>query len=149
MSLREVLAAMPYRLRSRFESLSTYVNACIEQAIEELRRSRAPGASRRVLSDEQRQVIQVTVFIIAVARFFRDGTRAAGMATAEFEELGSPGFAVGRTVFEGRNDNVMMGETLAQELLAVAEDDVIHRWVDSDLALGEIVSRLVQEANDA
>ncbi|WP_020471432.1 hypothetical protein [Zavarzinella formosa] len=149
MSLREVLAVMPYRLRSRFESLSTYIASCIDQSVEELRRRTTMTVRRAVITEERRQSIQMTVFVVAMSRFFRDGTRAASLATDAFQAIDTQGFAIGNTIFQGRNDNVMMGDRLSRELLGMTQDDGIRRWSDSALPLGEIVDRLVREAISA
>ncbi len=113
MSLRDVLQAVPYRLRNRFASLGSYIEACIQQSIEEPQRANRSTARQRAWhSEEDRQVIQMAVFTVAVGRFFQDGTRAASLATDAFASLGAGGFSVGSTQFEGRNQNVMMGQQL-------------------------------------
>ena len=54
--------------------------------------------------------------------FFREGSRAAVAAVDEFHNLGVPGFQVGSSVFEGRNENVVRGDRLAETLRSAVAD---------------------------
>lgn len=148
MSLRQVLDVVPYRLRNRFASMSSYVEANIQQALDEPRRRGGPGR-RSWLSNEDRQTIQMVVFVVALGRFFQDGTRAASLATDAFASLGTAGFSVGRTAFEGRNANVMRGQVLREGLGRAIDNDEIDGWVNSNRPLGEIVELLVARATNA
>jgi hypothetical protein len=51
-------------------------------------------------------------------QLFQEGTKAASIAVDEFEKLNVPGFDIGSSAFEGRNDNVMLGYNLSQKLRA-------------------------------
>jgi len=48
---------------------------------------------------------------------FLHGSEAAKETVDILEELNVPGFRLGSTLFEGRNENVLLGERLAGELL--------------------------------
>lgn len=138
---------MPYRLRSRFESLGAYITERIDQAIAGMRR-RASTDWRGpiVLTSERRARIETIVFVVEVCRFFQDGTRAASLATDAFESLEHAGFTIGNTLFEGRNENVMRGQRLRDTLLAAVGDEEITRWAESDVPLGQMIDRLVEGA---
>ncbi len=147
MSLRAVIELLPYRLRSRFNSLGSYVQGCIDETINDMRRGQARNVNRVLtLSSEDRQTIQLIGFVVFIGRFFKDGTRAASLATDAFASLGTPGFQIGRTEFEGRNVNVMRGQSLHNALIQAVNNPEISQWVDSPLPLGEIVRRLVERA---
>jgi hypothetical protein len=163
MSIRDVLDSMPYRLRNRFESLGSYIQGCIERSVAELERDierevvvrdgdqiRRPGNPiLQVPSFEAQQAIQMMSFAVAVSRFFRDGTRAASLATSTIESLGTPGFSVGSTVFEGENENVRRGEELHLSLSEAMEDERFEDLVVSQTPLGRIVRDLVRSASNA
>ena len=139
MSLREVFEVLPHRLRTRFESLGQYVYATIDEIEAERRLGR-----RRDLSRDERQTIQTIIFVVAISRFLRDGTRAAKLATDAFQSLGAGGFRVGNTEFQGRNDNVMMGQHLAELLEGTLGNDEIRGWANSNRPLGDIIRQLVE-----
>ncbi len=58
------------------------------------------------------------VFIFVTRRIFNEGSTAAKSAVDVFKELDVREFYLGNTKFSGRNENVVMGDTLAEALMA-------------------------------
>jgi hypothetical protein len=108
-SYSELIKMLPYKLRIRFDSLSAYVKGIIDDEEQSLE------PTLRLKPDDVHQV-QLLVFISVLDNFFQEGTTAAKSAVASFRRLGVDGFSVGNSVFEGQNENVLMGETLSNRL---------------------------------
>jgi hypothetical protein len=114
----DLVDLLPWRLKGRFESLGSYVDAVLHEHEEKI-------PKQRQLKNEDIQVIKLAVFIYALQDFFREGTRAAARAVDVFQALGVPGFTVGSSLFEGRNENVVRGDRLAQALWQAIGDTEI------------------------
>jgi hypothetical protein len=137
-SLSEIIGLLPYRIRSRFDSLSTYVAALIAEVRE--------GRTGRVeLSRDDVHMIQAVAFIYSIDSFFRDGTRAAAKAVDEFSRLGVTGFMIGNTAFTGRNDNVMLGENLSKVLKNHLGSPRLVRIIERAKGLKMLVGLMVRE----
>ena len=137
-SLNEIISLLPYRIRSRFESLGGYVAALITEVQEDQPRSVQ-------LSRDDVQTIQAVAFIFSVDQFFRDGTRAAAKAVDEFSSLDVTGFRIGNTTFSGRNENVMLGENLSTLLKNQLGNPRLVRILKSAKGLKPLIGRLVRE----
>ena len=78
--------------------------------------------------------------IFLLLKTFQEGHEAAKMAVDTFQDLGVEGFSIGSQYFEGRNENVMRGEVLAQKLLdKISDEELVQLISDSDY-LYEIIN---------
>src|SRR5260221_10797391 len=93
--------ALPRALKSRFDGISNYVVAVLEES-----------RLRKGLSSADLQRIQITAFLKALDEFLIDGTHAAIHAVDALSELHIQGFKVGAELFEGRNEAVVRGAKL-------------------------------------
>lgn len=108
-SYSDIVKILPYRIRSRCDSLGAFVKAVLDE--EDHNREQVDK-----LTTDDIQLIQLLVLVGFLDSFFEDGTTAARSAVRRFEDLGVRGFTVGRKAFEGDNENVRLGEELAKEL---------------------------------
>jgi hypothetical protein len=67
----------------------------------------------RRLSDEA----ALLVFIFDVHNYLEEGTRDAELSVDTLKSLGVNGYKIGSSLFSERNENVMMGQTLADEMI--------------------------------
>ena len=65
---------------------------------------------------ETLDAVTTIVFAVTLSRFLHDGTAAAIRAVDAFKEVGLDSFFIGTAKFSGRNENVMLGDTLAGKL---------------------------------
>lgn len=134
----DLLSLLPRRLALRFESLGGYVSSVIHEQ-EEL------GSRRDRLTRHELRQIQIVVFTHVLHSMFKEGTRAASFAVDALKKLDVPGFRVGTTVFAGRNENVMRGESLARALADFLGDQNLTRQLDTTTSLRKRILELRQE----
>lgn len=133
----DLIDLLPRRLKGRFESLGSYVDAILHEYEEKIPKPRR-------LKSEDIQVIKLAVFIYALQEFFREGTRAASRAVDEFQALGVSGFTVGSSLFEGRNENVVRGDRLAEALRQTISDTKILSIIDRTSRMRDLVIELIR-----
>jgi hypothetical protein len=119
---------LPRRIRARFEGLNGYVGSVLEE--EEL---------NRTLTRESIQAIQLMALIGALDQFFRDGTSAAIAAVDAFADLGTRGFRIGSQAFSARNENVMRGLNLSDNLREAIQDERLLRLLSRELGLRGLI----------
>ena len=115
----EALKETPAFIRRRFGALNSYVRESLFPA-QDLDRLSRRRELPRFFSREAREVVDeatTLVFVFALYKMFLHGSEAAKETVDILEELNVPGFRLGSTLFEGRNENVLLGERLAGELL--------------------------------
>ena len=132
-SLSKLFGALPPRIRIRFNGIPAYAKAVIEADEAMLRRERKTTAA-------EMQQIQAIVQLVLLDRFFQRGTEAARQAVRALEAIGTPGFSVGTTEFEGENEAVMRGGTLSRKLREAVPQ---LEGISSKLQKGESVSQVV------
>lgn len=72
------------------------------------------------------------LFVFLLNKFFQEGTEAAKKAVDTFGELDVDGFQLGSKFFSGRNENVMMGETLSNKLLeSISDKELLNLILES------------------
>ena len=69
----------------------------------------------------------LVIFIFLLKRFFTEGSNAAKEAVDTFKFLGVEGFQIGSKYFSERNENVIQGDNLADELISIIHD---HKLLD-------------------
>lgn len=123
-SYSQLINMLPFRLRSRFESLGTYVQSVIDEDF-------AENPKLKRLTKDEVSTVKLLVFTSSLDHFFKEGSAAARLAVREFEKLQLSGFSIGTTVFEKDNENVRRGDTLSTRLRSkiadTSADEVVVR----------------------
>lgn len=154
LTIHELIQLLPYRLRSRFESLSHYVRVVIREEVQRERDQRTRGrrsedfASDRVLprvTSADIQLIQLIVLIYALDQLFVEGTQAAQGAVDRFSSLRMDGFVLGRAEFVGRNENVMRGQALSDALRESIRNPRLLRLLKSARGIKSLVLAVMGE----
>lgn len=121
MNLSEVMKSAPKYITQRYGSLNSYVwESLYPQAQKNKLLNKISNEEEK--KGELRRMKEVVdeatllLFIFVTRRFFEEGSEAAKRAVDIFKELGVNEFYLGSTKFEGRNENVLMGEVLANKL---------------------------------
>lgn len=120
MNIHEVLKDAPKYLAQRYGSLNKYVFAylfppeyrSVRLRIKDPKKRKEREEKMKLLTDEA----SLYVFIYVVRKTLTEGSRAAKDAVDVFKSLGVNGFRLGRAEFSGRNENVMLGENLANKM---------------------------------
>jgi hypothetical protein len=133
----DLIDLLPRRLKTRFESIGGFVDAVIREREDNLPKQ------RRLKSDDI-GIIKLAVLIFALQEFFREGSRAAVLAVDEFQALGVPGFKVGSSLFEGKNENVLRGYELADALRKAVSDPEILSAIDRTSRMRDLVLDLMR-----
>lgn len=128
MNISEVMKGAPRYITLRYGALNSYV---WESLFPEDYRNRIFSDVRdpvardfkfqrmKSLADEA----SLLVFIYVTKKVFEEGARAAKNAVDIFKELDIDEFYLGRSKFSGRNENVVLGDNLANELFALLSQD--------------------------
>lgn len=137
MSYTQILTQLPTRLRPRFESLGRYVKTIVdEEQVHMPRRNR--------LKRQQIELLQTLVFVHVLNDLFKETTAAAMRTVMTFEELGVSGFSVGQTDFVGRNENVMRGERLSEQLMQQAGEFLPTTDENGSRGLRQFIKELIK-----
>ena len=137
MRYSDFIDLLPRRLKTRFESIGAFVDAVVQEREDSL-----PKEKR--LKNDDIGIIKLAVLIFALQEFFREGSRAAVRAVDEFQALGVPGFKVGSSLFEGRNENVVRGDKLAEALREAVSDPEILSAIDRTPRMRDLVLDLMR-----
>ncbi len=128
MNANAIFKDAPKYLTLRYNSLNRYVQETFltPETIEIVRQ-------RFKTKDEKKAEIKrikdianeasLVAFIFIVRKMFTEGSNAAKNAVDTFKELNVDGFRIGSKYFQGRNENVIMGDILAEKLLNSISDD--------------------------
>ncbi|HSR89074.1 MAG TPA: hypothetical protein VLK22_01565 [Candidatus Udaeobacter sp.] len=123
----EALKNAPRYLIIRYNSLSSYVwdnlfpndyRRKVLSRIKTLNERKNEYKMMRSISDEA----TLLVFIFVINNFFTEGSRMAKKTIDILKEFNVSGFYLGRSFFEERNENVVLGDRLAQRLLALLDN---------------------------
>ena len=123
--------SLPRALKTRLDGIGSYVVAVLEEK-DYLHRISKPNLQR----------IQMVASLKSLDEFLRDGTEAAILSVDAFAELGVAGFRIGTEHFEGRNEAVMRGATLSQNLRRSIEDPELLGFIESGQTLRDVVVEL-------
>jgi hypothetical protein len=133
--------SLPRSLHNRLASIGSYVRSIVNEEEE--------GVSKRErLSRDEVETITHVVFACLLAQFFRAGSQAARSAVDEFARHGVSEFAIGSTVFSGRNENVLRGDTLADDLLRSLSNLPIQDLLQDTGSPREMVLNLMKKVKN-
>jgi hypothetical protein len=136
MRYSDLIDLLPRRLKNRFESIGVFVDAVVQEREDSI-------PKERHLKSNDVGTIKLAVLIFALQEFFREGSSAAIRAVDEFKTLGVPGFKVGSSLFEGRNENVMRGYELAEALRRAVGDPEVLSAIDHASRMRDLVLDLM------
>jgi hypothetical protein len=117
---------LPRSLQKRFDGLGSYVTSILEEA----------GLDG--LSPDQRQLLQLIVFVRALDDLLLDGHRAATSAVATFKELGVERFSIGSDQFYEGSEAVLRGKNLSEGLRSSISDPHLIRIIDRSTSLRQL-----------
>ena len=137
-SISQIINSLPRPIRLRFDSIGGYVHSIISEEQESL-------PEEQHLTPQEIEFIKLVGFCYAANRFFREGTVAAQSAVDELQRFNIPGFQVGSTIFEGRNTNVMLGHTLAADLMRAFDGSPLESFISSSRSITELVHVLARK----
>ena len=119
--MKELFAQAPKFIRDRFYGIRSYVWFTLFPADEYERKiRRLTRENKRKYRDNVNELVDeasIALFIFFIQKFLKQGTEIAQKAADVYTSLNLEGFWIGREKYEGRNENVMMGEKLANILL--------------------------------
>ena len=140
-SLKEITNTLPRTIRLRFDSIGGYVQTILSEEQESLPRIMH-------LSFEEIETVKLVAFTYSVQRLFREGTAAARHAVEELKRFDIPGFQVGNTLFSGQNESVMLGESLAEDLMQCFAGTKYSQLIKSSDKLTELVKNSIIEVRN-
>jgi len=112
---------IPLFIQKRQYQLRSYVLETIFPEVERTRKIASMKSNeRKIFLTKMNSIVDectCVCYIFSLKQFFREGTDAAIKAVDTFKEFNVDGFNIGNKRFEGRNNNVMEGQTLYEELL--------------------------------
>lgn len=127
MNIYEIIKNGPRYLTIRYGSLNSYV---WEHLFPQDYKNRILGKIKNK-EEKKEKIIKmkelvdeatVLVFIFVTRQIFTEGSRAAKETVDILKELGVNEFYLGSKKFTKRNENVILGDNLAQELLLSLDD---------------------------
>lgn len=145
MSSNDFLNNAPKFITNRFNSVNKYVWQTLfpEETIkEQLKRyktktERYKEISRLKSISEEASTI---IFLFLLNRFFIEGAKAAKQAVDTFRELDVEGFYIGSNYFSGRNEKVVQGDMISEQLLASIEDERARNLVARSNYISDILN---------
>ena len=142
MRVHEVMKYAPRYLSLRYGSLNSYVwdrlfppeykNKLLRYRNDETKKERIEWM--KSLADEA----SLLSFIFVTKKIFKEGSQAAKDAVDILAKLDVNEFFLGRTCFSGRNENVILGDVLAEKLMSVLGEDA-RRLIENKDYLFEII----------
>ena len=129
MNISEIMKSAPRYLTLRYGSLNSYVweslfpqdyrNRIFSRIKSEPER-KGKFIKMKSLADEA----SLLVFIFVTRKIFQEGATAAKDTVDILKELDVEEFYLGSAKFSGRNENVILGDLLAEELLNLLDDEM-------------------------
>lgn len=139
--LKDIINTLPRTLRLRFDSIGGYVQTIVAENEESLPKSQH-------LRIEEIEAVKLVAFTYAVERLFREGAKAARTTVQELSKFNIRGFQVGQTVFEGENENVILGEKLADDLMKCFVGSKYGKLITSSSTLTELIRKAMIEVRN-
>jgi hypothetical protein len=146
LSISEVLKSAPRYLSMRYNSLNFYVWETLfpedyrKKVLLKLNTSserKEEYAKMKSISDEA----TLLVFIFVVKNFFSEGSRMAKATVDTLKEFDVPGFNLGKSFFSERNENVVLGDKLAEKLIFLLEDSDAAALIKNSKHIYEILDK--------
>lgn len=146
MSSTDFLSGAPKFITTRFNSVNKYVWQTLfpEQTVKEqiikfkTKSDRKKEINRlKGISEEASTV----VFLFLLNKFFTEGAKAARQAVDTFKELGVDGFFIGGNYFSERNEKVIQGDKISENLLASIKDEKAKELVTNSNYVSEILEK--------
>lgn len=146
MSSTDFLSDAPKFITARFNSVNKYVWQTLfpeltvkEQIIKfKSKAERKKEISRLKGISEEASTI---VFLFLLNKFFTEGSKAARQAVDIFKDLGVDGFFIGGNYFSERNEKVIQGDKISENLLASIKDDKAKELVTNSKYVSEILDK--------
>lgn len=144
MSSSDFLIGAPKFITNRFNSIHKYVSETLlpeRTKRERLRRKRSKSEKIEELSRLKSIIDEAStiVFLFLINKFFIDGANAAKQAVDTFKELDVEGFFIGRSYFSERNEKVVQGDKISEQLLASIEDVRAKKMITESKYISEII----------
>jgi len=131
-TINDIIVSLPRPIRLRFDSIGGYVQGIIAEQEESL-------PVGRHLRSEEVDLVKLIAFCYAATRLFREGSSAARSAVDELALFEIPGFQIGSVLFHERNENVMLGDTLADDMMRAFEGTPFQRAIVSSTSMNDLV----------
>jgi hypothetical protein len=140
----DFLIGAPKFITNRFSSINKYVwqTLCSEQTIKEKLIKFETKAERRneiarlkTISNEA----STLVFLFLLNKLFLEGAKAAKQAVDTFKDLNVDGFYIGHNYFTERNDNVVQGDKISEQLIATIQNEKARKLVTQSKYVYEIL----------
>jgi hypothetical protein len=144
MNNNEILKDAPRYIVARFNAINNYTWRIMFPDNDLTARLRTvQGRSKRAEELSRIKTIvseaSLVVFIFLLRRFFNEGTRAAAQAVDTLKGVGIPALQIGSKTFTERNENVMMGEELAKNMIASIKDQKLLELIDNSFSASDII----------
>lgn len=144
MNPNSIFKDAPKYLTLRYNSLNRYVHEVFltPDTIEDIRQRFGTKDERKAEIRRIKDIANeasLVAFIFIVRKMFTEGSNAAKNAVDTFKELNVDGFRIGSKYFQGRNENVIMGDLLAEKLLNSVSDDRVKGLILSSNYLTDIL----------
>lgn len=144
MNQSDFLNGAPKFITNRFNSVNKYVwqtlfpEATIKEQLirkkTKVERKEEIGRLKSI-SDEAATL----VFLFLINKFFVEGAKAARQAVDTFKELNVEGFYIGRNYFSERNDKVIQGDKISEQLIASITDEKAKNMITKTTYISEIL----------
>jgi len=145
MSSTDFLTGAPQFITARFNSVHKYVwqTLITEQIIKEKLIKKKTKAERRKEIARLKSISEeasTLIFLFLLNKFFLEGAKAAKQAVDTFKDLKVEGFYIGGNYFSERNDKVIQGDKISQQLLNTIHDEKARNLVTHSNYVYEILN---------
>lgn len=146
MSSTDFLSGAPKFITTRFNSVNKYVWQTLfpEQTVKEQIIKFKTKADRKKEINRLKGISEeasTVVFLFLLNKFFTEGAKAARQAVDTFKELGVDGFFIGGNYFSERNEKVIQGDKISENLLASIKDEKAKKLVTNSNYVSEILDK--------
>lgn len=146
MSSTDFLSGAPKFITTRFNSVNKYVWQTLfpEQTVKEQIFKFKTKADRKKEINRLKGISEeasTVVFLYLLNKFFTEGAKAARQAVDTFKELGVDGFFIGGNYFSERNEKVIQGDKISENLLASIKDEKAKELVTNSNYVSEILDK--------
>lgn len=135
MSFYQAMKGAPRYLTMRYGSLNSYAwEVLFPKEVKNRILSRRNDRSKQEVINKMKMIVDeasMLAFIFAIKRTFNAGSEAAKNAVDILKDLGVQEFYLGDVVYSERNENVLMGDVLADKLLSTLSADTRRRIQDA------------------
>lgn len=144
MSSTDFLNGAPKFITNRFSSINKYVWQTMfpEQTIKERLIRYETKVERRKEIARLKSISEeasTLVFLFLLNKLFLEGAKAAKQAVDTFKGLNVDGFYIGGNYFSGRNDKVIQGDKISEQLIATIQDEKARNLVTQSKYIYEIL----------